>query len=522
MTYLGAFGIPNGGCGNDRCTGNFGGTALAFDPAGNGGRGSLWFAALNSKADPSHSYQTPSVAEISVENDLVNGLIDPTDAALSQMPTAKLVQPFGDVFAGRSNEVSPASTNWIGGLAVAMYQGVPRLIGTIYNSFGVASTGKSHFILTKSTTAPAVITGPFEVNGTGVSPTACGGGRDCPDGWVAGSTTAIPAAYQTALGGDVLSGACCMSLIGRTSLGPTATRWRLADAAIAPVIARRLVAYPSNHPTLGQWITNGESGGTGQFTSQNDFSRFVWPQEYRSLLFFYRLGNPHLNCYGSPVAGDADGDPVMNATGEQQFQGVDASTDATGTVITLPNVNVASIGIGGPLGYLWLSSQSSPAFRYGGRNYQGLARLVSTANSGTPTASVTVAAANAFPPNLTAQPYRVAAPACYDPAEHGNASPDNLPKGGHTPTAYPYTVLVYGYDANDLAAVNAGTKQPWDLLPYATWPLPLPVNYPGGKYATNRIGAVAIDQAGRKIYVTQVFAGANGATIVLVYQIAPS
>jgi hypothetical protein len=37
--------------------------------------------------------------------------------------------------------------------------------------------------------------------------------------------------------------------------------------------------------------------------------------------------------------------------------------------------------------------------------------------------------------------------------------------------AWPYQLQVWAFDLDDLAAVKAGTKQPWELRPYATWPL---------------------------------------------------
>ena len=76
---------------------------------------------------------------------------------------------------------------------------------------------------------------------------------------------------------------------------------------------------------------------------------------------------------------------------------------------------------------------------------------------------------------------------CYDP--------DDSYKGTH---AYPYTAMVWAYDANDLLAVKQGQKQPWEVKPYATWTLPLPFTSP-------RIGGAAYDPATGKIYVSQQF-----------------
>ena len=49
---------------------------------------------------------------------------------------------------------------------------------------------------------------------------------------------------------------------------------------------------------------------------------------------------------------------------------------------------------------------------------------------------------------------------CYDPTSQD--------KGTH---GYPYKHTVYAYDANDLLAVKNGTKQAWDVIPYATFNL---------------------------------------------------
>jgi hypothetical protein len=52
---------------------------------------------------------------------------------------------------------------------------------------------------------------------------------------------------------------------------------------------------------------------------------------------------------------------------------------------------------------------------------------------------------------------------CYDPGRSG--------KGPH---AYPYVNQIWAYSAADLASVRQGTKQPWQVEPYATWGFDLP------------------------------------------------
>jgi hypothetical protein len=58
-------------------------------------------------------------------------------------------------------------------------------------------------------------------------------------------------------------------------------------------------------------------------------------------------------------------------------------------------------------------------------------------------------------------------------------------KGDH---AYPYRPYVWAYDARDLAAVKAGKKRPWQVIPYATWDL------------SSTVGPVSLDQIGGAAY----------------------
>jgi hypothetical protein len=76
-------------------------------------------------------------------------------------------------------------------------------------------------------------------------------------------------------------------------------------------------------------------------------------------------------------------------------------------------------------------------------------------------------------------------PYCYDPDDNG--------KGVH---GYPYSPYVWAYDANELASVHAGQRNPWDVRPYAVWALP-------GMGA--QIGGAAYDPATKRIYVSQMF-----------------
>lgn len=78
---------------------------------------------------------------------------------------------------------------------------------------------------------------------------------------------------------------------------------------------------------------------------------------------------------------------------------------------------------------------------------------------------------------------------CHDPSDSG--------KGPHS---YPYRYQVWAYDALQLARVRAGTLKPWEVVPYAYWPLPLP--YQNNNTLVRIIG-VAYDPATTRIYMAQ-------------------
>ena len=83
---------------------------------------------------------------------------------------------------------------------------------------------------------------------------------------------------------------------------------------------------------------------------------------------------------------------------------------------------------------------------------------------------------------------------CYDPT--------NSDKGSH---AYPYRYQVWAYDLNDFAAVKAGSKQPWDVVPYAVWS----INFPTTE-STMRLSAAAYDAQKQLLYISQRGADPDG------------
>lgn len=80
---------------------------------------------------------------------------------------------------------------------------------------------------------------------------------------------------------------------------------------------------------------------------------------------------------------------------------------------------------------------------------------------------------------------------CHDPADPS--------QGTH---AYPYEYYVWAYDASNLLAVRDGTKQPWEVRPYATWILDMPFKPSSGAAVIN---GAAYDSTSGRVFVSQAY-----------------
>ncbi len=146
-----------------------------------------------------------------------------------------LQQPRQIVNLGAVNPTDPNSKK-IGGLFV---EG-GRLLVSGYSFYdGNVSAVASHF--SRSLTLSESASGPVRVG-------------DNP-GWTAGHMTAIPAEWQASLGGTMLTGQCCLSIISRTSLGPSAYVFTPANPLSSPTAATRVLGYSLDNPTLGACTT---------------------------------------------------------------------------------------------------------------------------------------------------------------------------------------------------------------------------------------------------------------------------
>lgn len=196
-------------------------------------------------------------------------------------------------------------------------------------------------------------------------------------GYVGGAMTPIPAEWQGLLGGPVLTGQASLSIISRTSSGPSA---HVMDPALIgsrdPLPAIPLVYYPLDHPLFGGAAAN------PLYQRLDTIGGMAFPAGTRSVLFIGRHGLG-ARCYGT---GESCGDPT------------------------------------------------SP--------YQG---------------------------------------------DH----------------AFPYRFQVWAYDATDLLAVKNGTRQPWDVRPYATWTLPGLTE----THAAILPGGATYDPSTRRLYVAPRWGG---------------
>ena len=90
--------------------------------------------------------------------------------------------------------------------------------------------------------------------------------------------------------------------------------------------------------------------------------------------------------------------------------------------------------------------------------------------------------------------------------------PEDASKGNH---AYPYRYYVWAYDANDLAAVKAGQRQPWDVQPYAVWSLSLPI-----ASGNTHLRGATYDPATGRLFVSQAY-GDNEYPVIHVFTVVP-
>lgn len=269
FTYLGAFRVPKSDMGGPLYQGLvYGGSVIAYNSANN----SLFIVGHD---------RNQQVAEIGIPE-----IVNSTD--INALKEAKIIQNLYDITEGNLLNVMadggpiPANGTKIGGL---LRYG-DKLIGSIYAYYdGGYNAVRSHFTSGLSFSTTGDFQGIFEV-----------GNKPIPvpqAGFVAGYMTPIPANWQTALGGKVLTGMSCLAILGRTSSGSAAFAFDPDQlGASAPAPASALLYYTLEHPTIGDYYTSGTLYNKG-----THHSGVVFPIGSRSVVYtgWQGLGEA---CYG--------------------------------------------------------------------------------------------------------------------------------------------------------------------------------------------------------------------------------
>ena len=218
LVYTGAFRLPRGA--DTQHSFEYGGTALAFNPA---------HATLLLVGHDWHQ----RVAEIDIPEARQG-------ASLAELSTATLRQPFTDVLAGRLGAVGPGAK--IGGL---LPFGDQLLVSAYVYYDATRSQAASHYLSSLDFARVADVKGPYTIGSSQA-------------GFVAGYMTMIPPEWQAPFGGIALTGQCCLSIISRTSLGPSLTVFSPSDVGTKTKVAGRMVlGYPIEHPALGDCYGKG-------------------------------------------------------------------------------------------------------------------------------------------------------------------------------------------------------------------------------------------------------------------------
>jgi hypothetical protein len=267
LVYQGAFLVPDIKSSTGATFSN-GGTALAYDSSNN----SLYLIGQR-KGQLS--------AEIAIPK-----IVNSTN--IKQLATATLLQGFIDPTEGRLREINSVNRNAqiFGGQLV--YNG--SLILAAYSYYdGRVSQSSSHFVRPLNLSVRGGVRGPFRV------------GTVYP-GYVGGYMATVPADWQAALGGPVLTGNCCVPGASWESEGPALSVFDPATLGVKnPAPAKQLLGYPLRESLGGGWNTQNP-----YFNGSTRVTGVIFPSGTRSVLFFGRHGLGPF-CYGVGTA-----DPALN------------------------------------------------------------------------------------------------------------------------------------------------------------------------------------------------------------------
>lgn len=302
LVYEGAFRFPMIPYNGDVCAGfTYGGTGLAFNPAGNGGQGSL--------LSIGHNYCS-RIGEFSIPTPL-------NRQTIGELPAATLlqVQP--------GNKIVDATEGTLGssGLSGGTH---PTLNGLLVYKGNLAMSAGNHYATTQQLVSHW--TRPLDLSITGqlIGPMAVQGDRGYSNvRFTAGYMCHVPTNLQTLLGGPAVTGWVPGSIVSNASNGPPAFAFDPDKLkAGTTVVATTLLAYPVEYPL--QESVSGQSQALWNWTSAP--AGCAMPDGTRSLLIIGRHGIGEFQ-YG---VGGANGytnttpsvpiyDPADTSTGEHAW-----------------------------------------------------------------------------------------------------------------------------------------------------------------------------------------------------------
>lgn len=392
LEYVGAFKVPTG---DDM---SYGGSVITYNPTKN----SIYIVGNSNDQ---------KVAEISIPE-----IVQSND--LATLNRATYLQTPSDITEGNRRNIAEggsilsATAVNLGGLLV--YKG--NLIGTSFAFYSYDAV-LSHFTSGLTLSALNDFSGMYAVGAPQEVPTAS---------FVSGWMTHVPSELQSELGGAVITGNGGLSILGRTSFGPSAFSFDPSNLVVDnPAPATALLYYPNKHQTLN---LNGYNNPI--FNDTTKIAGMTMVNGSRSILYFGYHGIGENN-YGQP-----SGNPIY----------ADTCTSPDNCIM-------------GPKGWPICEDPNNCI----------------TGRKGVP-----------FDPECNGS----GADGCYF---------DPLGLGGKGPHAFPYVYQVWAYDSNELVEVKAGTKKPWEVLPYATWQLPFSVVARTTLFG----GATAYDASTGRLFVVQ-------------------
>ncbi len=278
IQYLGAFALP--------------GSGVAGGWFGYGGRG------VSPYFDPTGKHTIFLEGQNAQDRNLVAQIEIPATFSTSQtyadLPVANVLQPFYDVEPGATS-VDPTDSNGINFFGGLVYGG--RLLVTNAEWYGTGQDDTGLSIGWKDSTNLAAM----DFHGFyGVS--AVANARA-----VAGHPLLVPTAWQALLGGPVMVGNCCLSIISAQSAGPSVTVIDPAGLGATPVAGTTLLFYPisatTDHalcdPTTTQCASaSPETQESNVYNLTTTLGGYAFPAGSRTLLALMTQGTGKY-CYGA-------------------------------------------------------------------------------------------------------------------------------------------------------------------------------------------------------------------------------